>query len=302
MRIWLVVIASVCVGAGVAIAQEDPSTAPPPPPPIAPPPPSAAPPPAAPVIVQPLPAPVVVSPGVDPGTLEDANSGRVAIMSTALTPPAGTWAFEDWELLLISASYAPTDRLVITATTMVPVVSGFYPGFISAKLQVVNQGPLRIALQAGTGGLYYPNGDSSSTTINGVTTTTTSSDSTGALEIGGALTYCLDGGCFSHIDASATAAFAYQSASSVPVIFSGGIVARLARHIRLVAEADTAHLFGDLSGQANGLLAWYGLRFTSRQIGVDLELVKPLCGDGDCDTDSFPLGFPFVTFTYRGLD
>ncbi len=239
---------------------------------------------------------------IDPGTLDDANSGRVAIMSTALTPPAGTWAFEDWELLLLSASYAPTDHLVITATTMIPIISGFYPGFISAKLQVLKQGPLRIALQAGTGGLYYPNADSVTTTVNGNTTTTTSSESTGAFEIGGALTLCLDDGCFSHVDAAATAGFAYQSNSSVPVEFSGGIVARVARHVRLVAEADTAYLFGNLSGQADGLLAWYGVRFTSRQIGVDLELVKPLCGDGGCDTGSFPLGFPFVTFTYRGLD
>lgn len=69
-------------------------------------------------------APVVTT--VDPGTVEDANAGRVAIMSTALTPPAGSFSFEDWELLLVSASYAPTDHLVLTATSMIPVTSDFY--------------------------------------------------------------------------------------------------------------------------------------------------------------------------------
>src|SRR4051812_14582999 len=113
--------------------------APPPGPPAEPAPPP--PPPTVPVvapIVAPAPPPVVPS-TVDPGTLDDANAGRVAVMPTALTPPKGTFSFEDWELFLISASYAPTDNLVITATTMVPVSSDVYWGFASAKLQVVKQ-------------------------------------------------------------------------------------------------------------------------------------------------------------------
>jgi hypothetical protein len=225
---------------------------------------------------------------VDRGTLEDANAGRVAVMPTALTPPAGTWSFEDEELFLIGASYAVTDQLVISATTMVPITSEFYWGYLSAKLQVVKAGPLRIALQAGAFGVVANGSDSS--------------DSTSAFEIGGAATYCLDDDCASHVDGALAAGFAHQSDSTVPVAFMGGVVAKLTRHVRLVVEADTGHSFGNLSGQANGFLGWYGLRFTSRQIGVDLELVKPFCGGGDCDSSAFPLGFPFVAFSYRGLD
>ncbi len=130
---------------------------------------------------------------------------------------------------------------------------------------------------------------------------TSSSDSTSAFELGAAATYCLDDECFSHLDGAVVAGFARQSNSSVPVGFMGGVVARISKHVRLVVEGDTAHLFGDLSGQANGLLAWYGLRFTSRQIAVDLELVKPFCGGGECDGGP-PIGLPFVAFSYRGLD
>ena len=243
-------------------------------------PPGAAPPP------PPTPGTPATTTTVDPGTLDDANSGRVALMSTALTPPAGTWSFEDEELFLVSGSYAPSDQLVITATTMIPVTSDFYWGFLSAKLQVVKSGRLRMALQAGTFGI--------------IDNQSGSNDSTGAFDVGGAATLCLDDSCYSHVDGEVVAGFAYQSQSSVPVGFSGGIVGRVSKRIRLIAEADTAHMFGDISGQANGFLGWYGVRFTSRQIGVDLTLAKPVCSD--CSSSSFPLGFPFVTFTYRAID
>lgn len=234
---------------------------------------------------------------VDRGTLDDANAGRVAIMPTALTPPAGTWSFEDEELFLVGASYAVSDQFVISASTMIPITSKFYWGFLSGKLQVLKQGPLRLALQAGAFGVY-----ATSTSIDSAgNTTTSSSDSTSAFEVGGAATYCLDADCYSHLDGAVVAGFAHQGNSSVPVAFMGGVVARISNRVRLVVEADTAHLFGNLSGQANGLLAWYGLRFTSRSIAVDLELVKPFCGGSSCDGGP-PVGLPFVAFSYRGLD
>ena len=248
-------------------------------------------------MMPPPPPPVVRTTTVDRGTLEDANAGRVAIMSTALTPPAGTWSFEDWELFLISASYAVSDQFVITATTMVPVTSELYWGVLSGKLQVVKQGNLRVALQGGLIGALE-----SSTSYDAANNATTSKTSTSALELGAAATLCIDPECFSHVDGAVVAGFAHQSDSSVPVGFQAGFVGRISNHVRFVAEADTAHVFGNLSGQANGFLGWYGVRFTSRQIGVDLELVRPFCSSSDCDMKTFPLGFPFVAFSYRGLD
>lgn len=239
---------------------------------------------------------------VDKGTLEDANAGRVAIMPTALTPPKGAFSFEDWELFLISASYAVTDQLVISGTTMVPITSQFYWGFLSAKLQVVKQGNLRVAVQAGAAGAATKDTVTTYDAMGNIISQMDTTTSGGGFDLGAAATYCFDTDCFSHVDGAVVAGLATHGNSSVPVGFLGGLVARIAPKVRLIVEADTAHVFGNISGQANGFLGWYGVRFTSRQIGVDLTLVKPFCANNDCDTGStFPAGFPFVTFSYRAL-
>jgi hypothetical protein len=291
MRLSIVAVSLVwCTS--LALAQ--PGEPPPPPPAEAPPPP--------PVVV--APATVAVTPPattVDKGTLEDANAGRVAIMPTALTPPAGTWSFEDWELFFVSASYGVTDQLVITGTAMVPITSDLYWGFISAKYQLLKQDRLRFAVQGGLAGVLFKDNTTTFDSM-GNPISTTSSQTTSGADLAGALTYCLDDDCYSHVDGAVVAGFAHQSSSAVPVGFMGGLVARVGKRVRLILEADTAHVFGDISGQANGFLGWYGVRFTSRQIAVDLALVKPFCSNNDCTSDTLPLGFPFVTFAYRGLD
>lgn len=267
--------------------------APPPPPP---------PPPAAPVMVAPPPPPPAPPASVtEAGTLDDANSGRVAIMPTALTPPKGAFSFEDYELFFIAASYAPTDNLVISATTMVPITSDLYWGVASAKLQVVREGNLHVAVQAGAAGALTKDTTTTYDAMGNVIDETKTSNGGGGFDLGGVVTYCFDPQCYSHASAAAMAGFATHDNSSVPVAFMGGLVAKIGSKVRLIAEADTAHLFGKLDDQANGFLGWYGLRFTSRQIGVDLALVKPFCGGNDCDSDTFPLGFPFVAFSYRSL-
>src|SRR5260221_14032153 len=94
-----------------------------------------APPPSPPPVVVVTPATVAVTPPattVDKGTLEDANAGRVAIMPTALTPPAGTGAFADWEPFFVRASYGVTDHIVIPGPAIVPLPSDLYWGFIRA--------------------------------------------------------------------------------------------------------------------------------------------------------------------------
>jgi hypothetical protein len=283
----------VALWAAPALAQAPDGSEPPPPPP-----PPSGPPATTPVLTPPPPAVAAPAPEatttVDRGTLEDANAGRVAIMPTALTPPKGTFAFEDKELFFITASYAVTDQLVISGTTMVPITSELYWGLISAKLQVVKQGTLRVAVQAGAAGAATKD-----TTFDSMGNEMTSTVSGGGFDLGGVATYCFDSDCFSHVSAAAIAGLATHGNSAVPVAFTGGLVARIASKVRLIVEADTAHMFGNIDEQADGFLGWYGVRFTSRQIGVDLALVKPFCSD--CSSDTFPAGFPFVTFSYRAL-
>ena len=180
---------SVLLCAAPAFAQapgDEPAPPPPPGPPAEPPPP--APPPVVAPIVAPAPPPAPIS-TADLGTLEDANSGRVAIMPTALTPPKGTFSFEDEELFFIGVSYAVTDDLVISGTTMVPITSDLYWGFVSAKLQVVKQGRLRVAVQAGAAGASTKDTTTTFDSMGNITGEMSTTSSGGGFDLGGAATY-----------------------------------------------------------------------------------------------------------------
>ncbi len=275
----------------LASAQPGADDALPPPPPYdpappyepAPPPPPPAPP--AP-IAYPQPPVLVVAPpvsSVDKGVIEDANSGRNWLTPTALTPPAGTWSFSDFELFLISGSYAVTDELSISATTLLPIVDDMpFFGIGSAKLQVIKSGNVRAAVQAAVMHISESGSDSSVTVGN----------------LGGAVTLCIDSDCHSHLTGYLGAGFAQEDNSAVPFVAALGATLRLTRRVKAVFEADTAFIAGDINDNDNGLLVWYGVRFTSREIGVDLGFAKPLCSG--CE-DGLAMGIPFVSFTYRAF-
>ena len=243
------------------------------------------------VIVTPPPPPMMVAraapvppppSNVDEGVLEDASSGRNWLTPTALTPPAGTFTISDFELFVLGASYSVTDQLQISGATLLPIVSRTpFVGILSGKLQILRAGRVRAAAQASV--LYVHDHDDSAVAFTG----------------GGALTLCLDGGCNSYASGYLGAGFARDNNSSVPIGVSATVVARLARHVKLMVELDTGGVVGKLDAAADGLLAWYGVRFTSPNIGVDLGFVKPICGD--CDNNHLPLGLPFVAVSYRAL-
>ena len=278
MRIQLALaLSSLFVGASVAAAQ----TAEPPPPPQPPPPygdPS----------MQPPPPPAEPAPTKEPGIMEDANSGRSWLTPTALLPPEGTWSISDFELFMFGAAYSPSDKIQLSATTILPIVEDMPLWLLlSGKAQLVDQGQLKIAAQ-GTFTYYRDTGTDPVSTYGG--------------SVGAAATYCLAADCYSHVTGYLAAAFAEGSDDrAVPFVVGGSAVFKLARRIRLVLEADSAFVVGNINENLDGFLGWYGLRFTSRNIGVDLGFVKPVYfDDGDTD-DPLLLGVPFVSFTYRGL-
>jgi hypothetical protein len=225
---------------------------------------------------------------VDQGVIDDANSGRNWLTPTALTPPAGTWSFTDYELLLASLGYAVTDHFTISATVLLPIVEDMpFFGIASAKLQVLKAGNLRGALQLNVMHTSIDDGGDDF--------------SLSAANLGGALTLCIDDACHSHVTGYLGAGFGLdtvESQNAVPFVAAAAAAFRVARHIKFVFEADTAFIVGDVDEAANGFLGWYGVRFTSREIGVDLGFAKPICED--CDSEGLPMGFPFVSFTYRG--
>jgi hypothetical protein len=277
------VVVSLLMSGSVAYAQPGVDGAPMPPPDdqAPPPPPEAAP------MLAPVPPPVQAPVSkVDKGVLDDANSGRAWLMPTGLSDPAGTWSFSDFELLLIGAGYAVTDELSVSLTTLLPITNDIpFWMLANVKYQIINSGRVRGAVQAA---FTYSRDTSGSTT-----------SSLGAGEVGGALTLCLDDECHSHASGFLGAGFAQESDAAVPFLVAGSIAGRLNKHVKIVVEADSAFIAGKINETANGFLLWYGVRFTSRNIGVDLGLMKPIY-DGSSN-DTLVLGFPFVSFTYRSL-
>lgn len=237
----------------------------------------------------PPPPPVADSqPDVDQGVIDDANSGRSWMSPTALTPPAGTWSFNDYQLFLVGGSYAFTDKFVMSASTLVPLTNDFpFTLMLTGKLQLVRQGRIRLAAH----GTYFHFNEGGSNT---------SDFSFNAGAVGGALTYCLDADCHSYANVYAGAGFSAESDnSSVPVMLAGSLAYRLGRRVKAVFEADSGLILGDINEVGEGIVAWFGVRFTSKHMGVDFGFVRPVCSECDGD-DMPPIGFPWLSFTYRG--
>ena len=216
------------------------------------------------------------------GVMEDANSDRALLMPTALTPPAGTFSFTNYEIFWMTASYSPTDNLQITAGTAVPLVADMpFVGTLSAKLQLAKTNTVRLALHGTIGG-GVESGSGGSAGL-----------------VGGVLTYCLDAQCLSHLNGYVGAGITVESSAAVPMIIAASGVFRLTNRLRAVVELDTAYVAGDFANTGNSFLANYALRFTGPNLGVDFGFIK-LFVDGEDVLSEVPLGIPFVSFTYRG--
>jgi hypothetical protein len=286
-------LVGLCLSLGTSVALGQPGADPgsPPPPPADPSQPEAPPPPPPPM-AQPVPAPVEAPPpapasSVPAGVVNDANSGRAWLMPTALTPPAGTWSFSDFELLFVGMSYSVTDQLQLSAATLLPIVDDM-PIWVllNGKLAVVQAGRVHAAVQGAISIVDVQDAENEAVIVG---------------ELGGALTYCIDDACHSHVSGFLGAGFARESESAVPLLLAASATFRLGKHVKAVFEADTGYIAGgEIDEFVDGFLFWYGVRFTSSFLGVDLGFAKPIC-DG-CDIDELPMGFPFVSFTYRGLN
>jgi hypothetical protein len=247
---------------------------------------SAPPPPAAPATLEPPPP---EHPGVDRGVLDDARAGTSFLSPTALTAPAGTWWFSDVDLVLASAGYAVTNEFQVSLTTIVPITTDVpLTGFFQAKLQVLKAGRLRLAAQGVLAFLQDKNSDGSDSQLYF------------AGDVGGAATLCFDDGCYSNGSLYVGAGFAQGGNSSVPLLVSGSLALRVSRHVKLVGEVDTGYVVGQINESSGGALVWYGLRFTSRNIGADIGFVKPFIDNDGDDNDGLALGLPYIGFTYRG--
>ncbi len=223
-------------------------------------------------------------------TLADPNIDRGFLLPSAMTQPAGSITYNNYELLLHGISYGITDRVQASVTVLSPIVRDMpFLGFAAVKGRVVSTPRFNLALQGSLGwGHAFDVNDSDDANLY----------TAGA---GAFASYCLRQDCSSLLSASATYQLAMNSGLATPihtVIYGGSVVHRVGNHVKLLGEVTSAAAAaGGESENIDGVLVGYGVRFHTDSIATDVGFIKPVTG-GATDGD-FLVGLPFVSVSYR---
>lgn len=236
------------------------------------------------VVAQPAPQ---VAPAAD-----DPNIDRAFLEPTAMTQPAGSLTYNNYELLLHGFTYGITDRVQASVTALSPIVKDMpLLGIAAVKWQVLSMSRFHLALQGSAGLSHSFNGDNLAD----------STSNAYLLGAGAFATYCLRADCASLVSVNAS----YESVlaggnMANGVVFGGAIVQRLTSHVKLLGEvtAGTSKVSGaDNFSTIDGALVSYGVRFHTNRIASDVGFIKPVSFSGD--SSDFLLGLPFVSVSYR---
>jgi hypothetical protein len=202
---------------------------------------------------------------------------RGFLLATAMTQPAGSLTYSNYELLLHGITYGITDRAQASLTILPPYVKDMpFVGIFSLKGRIVSTARLQLASQIS------------------VTFAKDSSDSATAGSLGLLASACLSEGCESLLSASAT--WMWGSGTQA-LLYGGSLLVKVSEFAKLVAEVVSAAGGSDFE-QAPLALLNYGVRFHSARFAGDIGLIRPV---GDDVSGEFVLGFPFVSFSYRAL-
>ena len=221
----------------------------------------------------------------------DPNVDRGFLLPTAMTQPAGTVTYNNYELLLHGVTYGITDRVQASVTVVSPIVRDMpFFGFAAVKGRIVSTERFNLALQGSAGwGHLFETADASADLY-----------SVGA---GAFASYCLRQDCSSLLSASATYQLAFDPSvdrAAHAVIYGGSIVHRVSSHVKLLGEVTSAAGRDSTDGNfqnLEGVLVGYGVRFHGDNLAADVGFVKPIARDGD--TGDFLVGLPFVNVSYR---
>jgi hypothetical protein len=223
-------------------------------------------------------------------TSDDPNIDRGLLLPTAMTQPAGSVTYNNYELLLHGVTYGITDRVQGSVTVLSPVVRDMpFVGFAAVKGRVVSTDRFNLAVQGSLGWGHVFN----------VTDSGAGDLYSGG--IGAFASYCLRQDCSSLLSASATYQLAIAGSSdntAQTVIYGGSVVHRVGRHLKLLGEVTSAA--GRAGGETeniDGVLVGYGVRFHTDNIAADVGFLKPVTG-GVSDGD-FLVGLPFASVSYR---
>jgi hypothetical protein len=225
---------------------------------------------------------VLAEPGARASVAADPNLDRGFVLPTAMTQPAGSITYNNYELLLHGVTVGITDRFQMSATVLAPIVEQMpLVGLVSAKGRIYAGQRFHLALQGSLGAAKGGWSDD------------------GALFTAGAGTlasWCLRQDCSSLLSGSVTYQLVTSDESNEGaggLVYGVSAVHRVGRHVKLLAEvASAANLRSP--DFADGALVNYGVRFYSGSIAGDVGFIKPV-GDGG----GFILGLPFASISYR---
>jgi len=234
----------------------------------------------------PPPETTVVAAPVTPGLDDDPHVDRAWFSPTAITQPAGTASFNDWELVLLGMTYAFTDNFQVTGVVVPPLVQDMpFIGMVSAKLGASLSDRVHIAAMAGVGYARIDDDDQGS-----------------AAGLGGAISICIDEACGSMVSAYAYGVWFWEDTDDTfPIAFGVSLLGRIARHVKVVIEVSSAGLLArEDSGFAEAVVVGYGVRFFTGNIAGDIGFIRPFAFDSEDEFgDELILGVPAVTFSYR---
>ncbi len=231
----------------------------------------------------------------------DPNLDRGFLLPTAMTQPAGSVTYNNYELLLHGVTYGITDNVQASVTVLSPIVSDMpFVGFGAVKWRLSPTERIHVAAQLS--GMY---GHSFSDNLDD------GNQNIYSLGTGAFVSGCLREDCSSLLSASATYQLAFlggpttldgaeqSTRTTHMIVYGASLVHRVANHVKLLAELTSATGKGGSQNDFDnlpGALASYGVRFHTANLAGDVGFVKPLIEDED---DSFLMGLPFVNISYR---
>jgi hypothetical protein len=215
----------------------------------------------------------------------DPNIDRGFLQPTAMTQPAGSLTYNNYELLLHGLTYGITDKVQVSATVLAPLFKDMpFVGVASAKWQFLSTQRLHLAAQG------------SATMIHVSFNESENPDS--SVYLLGVGAFASD--CSSLVSLNASYQVGRDSAGSgtaQAVVYGGSIVHGVSRHVKLLGEVTSAGAFNvdnSTFSNAPGALVSYGVRLHNSNIASDIGFIRPMFTDSD-----FLLGLPFVNVSYR---
>jgi hypothetical protein len=205
-----------------------------------------------------------------PADLGEPHADRVILSPTAYTHPRGTFFVSSYDLVLLQAGYALTDRTQLSVTASPPIGERGEEvriAFVDATLKsaLVRQGLVRAAALGSVSG---------------------AATSEGLLligRVGGVVQLCFQTNCHSSLSLSSTVLLTGQV-----VMASGvGAIIRAGRYLSFVAEVDTVIPLRSDGDSGSAILAGAGVRLHFQRFAMDLSFLG----------GTLPL--PLLALTYR---